>query len=97
MKKVSAPDAFNVVICDILDGKAIADDVLADIVAKMEKQPKEVRCNCYYFLGRAYDLTGNKELAEKYWKECVTRGPFDRYNGTLAGKYLADRHKTSRP
>jgi tetratricopeptide (TPR) repeat protein len=89
--------AFNIAICDILDGKTIPDDTRADIVAKMERQPKEVRCNCNYFLGRAYDLAGNKELAEQYWKQCVTRGPFGRYNATLAGKYLSDRNKTSRP
>jgi tetratricopeptide (TPR) repeat protein len=89
--------AFNIAICDLLDGKTIPDDVRADMIAKMDKQPKEVRCNCYYFLGRAYDLAGNKEAAEQYCKECVMRGPFDRYNATLAGKYLADRNKTSRP
>jgi tetratricopeptide (TPR) repeat protein len=89
--------AFNIATCDILDGKTLADDTRVAIVEKMEKQPKEIRCNCYYFFGKAYDLAGNKELAEQYWKQCVTRGPFDRYNATLAGKYLSDRNKTSRP
>jgi tetratricopeptide (TPR) repeat protein len=96
-KKHPNLSAFYVAICDILDGKTIADDARADIVAKMEQQPKETRCNCYYFLGKAYDLTGNKELADQYWKQCVTRGPFARYNCVLAGKYLSDRNKTSRP
>ncbi|HVT28296.1 MAG TPA: hypothetical protein VHE81_09810, partial [Lacipirellulaceae bacterium] len=88
--------ATNVAICDILEGKTPSDDVLATIDQYIEKQPKEVRCNCEYFIGRAFDLAGDKDKAENYWKRCVTRGPFDRYNATLAGKYLCDRHKTSR-
>jgi hypothetical protein len=89
--------AFNIAVCDILDGQTLAEHKLAEIVEKMDKQPKEVRCNCYYFLGRAYDLVGNKDLPVQYWTPCVTRGPFNRYNGILAGKYLSDRNKTSRP
>jgi hypothetical protein len=89
--------AIYVAICDVLEGKSLADDVITDIDKKIEGQAKDVRVNCQYFLGRAFDLAGNKDQAEKYWKQCVTRGPFERYPATLAGKYLSDRHKTSRP
>jgi hypothetical protein len=89
--------AIYVAICDVLEGKSLADDVVADIDKKIEGQAKDVRVNCQYFLGRAFDLAGNKDQAEKYWKQCVTRGPYERYPATLAGKYLSDRHKTSRP
>ena len=84
-------------ICDVLEGKAPAAEALAVIEKDIEIEPAPVRVNCQYFLGRAYDLAGDESHAEKYWKDCVTRGPFDRYPATLAGKYLADRHKTSRP
>jgi tetratricopeptide (TPR) repeat protein len=84
-------------ICDVLDGKPPTAEALASIEKEIEIEPKEIRVNCQYFLGRAYDLAGNRDLADKYWKQCVTRGPFDRYPATLAGKYLCDRNKTSRP
>jgi tetratricopeptide (TPR) repeat protein len=84
--------------CDILDGKPPTDEIRAEIDKKIEAQQQaQGRVNCQYFLGRAYALAGNEKLAEKYWNECVTRGPYDRYPATLAGKFLADRHKTSRP
>jgi tetratricopeptide (TPR) repeat protein len=90
--------AVNMAVCDILDGKTISDDADTKLGDSLDKATNKLtRCNYQYFLGRAYDLAGNKERAEKYWKQCVTRGPFDRYNTTLAGKYLADRNKTSRP
>ena len=84
-------------ICDVQAEKPPSDKDRAEIDKEVEKLPADLRTNCYYFLGRAYDLAGNKELSEKYWKDCITRGPYDRYPATLAGKYLCDRHKTSRP
>jgi hypothetical protein len=88
----------NIAVCDVLEGKPIDENAAAKLDEQIEKKSnKDSRCNYEYFLGRAYDLAGNKDLADKYWKRCVTRGPFDRYNATLAGKYLSDRHKTSRP
>ncbi len=90
--------AMNFAVCDVLDGKSMSDADAEKISGSLEKAiNKNSRCNYQYFLGRALDLAGNKDQAEKYWKQCVTRGPFDRYNATLAGKYLSDRHKTSRP
>lgn len=87
----------NIAVCDILDGKPPSDEARAKIDHALENDLNKIsRCNYQYFLGRAYDLAGNKELAEKYWKPCVTRGPFGRYNATLAGKYLCDLHETSR-
>jgi tetratricopeptide (TPR) repeat protein len=88
----------NVAVCDVLDGKPLTEEARAKVDHGLENDlNKDSRCNYQYFLGRAFDLAGNKELAEKYWKKCVTRGPFSRYNATLAGKYLCDRSKTSRP
>lgn len=87
----------NIGICDLLDGKSLSDETVADIEKKIEMQGKPIRVNCEYFLGRAFDLAGKKEQADKYWKDCVTRGPYDRYPATLAGKYLCERHTTSRP
>jgi tetratricopeptide (TPR) repeat protein len=84
-------------ICDVLDGKPPTEDSLAAIDKEMDGEPNYVRVNAQYFLGRAYDLAGDQDHAEKYWKQCVTRGPYERYPATLAGKYLSDRHKTSRP
>jgi tetratricopeptide (TPR) repeat protein len=84
-------------ICDVLDGKPPEAEALAEVEKDIEQEPGEVRVNCLYFLGKAYDLAGNKDQAEKYWLDCVSRGPFDRYPATLAGKYLSDRHTTSRP
>jgi tetratricopeptide (TPR) repeat protein len=84
-------------ICDVLDGKPPADDALAAIDKEIDGEPSPVRVNARYFLGRAFDLAGDRDHAEKYWKQCVTLGPYERYPATLAGKYLSDRHKTSRP
>lgn len=83
-------------ICDVLEGHPPSKDRLAEIDKAIAEQIPLLRVNCQYFLGRAYDLAGNKELADKYWKECVTHGPFERYPATLAGKFLSDRNKTSR-
>jgi len=88
----------NIAVCDVLDGKPPSAEGIARLNQQLEEKVNEAsRCNYRYFLGRAFDLTGNKELAEAYWLECVTKGPFDRQNATLAGKYLSDRNKTSRP
>ena len=84
-------------ICDVLDGKPPTEDALATIDKEMDGEPGPIRVNSQYFLGRAYDLAGDRDHAEKYWKQCVTRGPYERYPATLAGKYLSDLHKTSRP
>jgi hypothetical protein len=84
-------------ICDVLEGKPPTEDDLATIDKEIDDQPGLVRVNAQYFLGRAFDLAGDQEHAEKYWKQCVTRGPYERYPATLAGKYLCDKHKTSRP
>jgi tetratricopeptide (TPR) repeat protein len=84
-------------ICDVLDDKPPTDEALAAIDKEIESEPSPVRVNAEYFLGRAFDLAGDQARAEKYWKDCVARGPYERYPATLAGKYLCDRHKTSRP
>ncbi len=88
----------NIDVCDVLDGNELSDATLQKFDKQLEKDiNKNSRCNYEYFLGRAYDLAGDKDKAEEYWNECVTHGPFDRYSATLAGKYLCDQHKTSRP
>ena len=84
-------------ICDVLDGKPPTDDALAEIDKEIEGEPSPVRVNARYFLGRAFDLAVDQDHAEKYWKQCVALGPYERYPATLAGKYLSDKHKTSRP
>jgi tetratricopeptide (TPR) repeat protein len=84
-------------ICDVLEGNLPSDETLATIEKDLDGEPPQVRVNCQYFLGRAFELAGNKVLSEKYWQQCVSHGPYDRYPATLAGKYLSDRHKTSRP
>jgi tetratricopeptide (TPR) repeat protein len=84
-------------ICNILDDKPITDSIDAALNEQFRQAPKLNRCNYDYFVGRAYELVGKQDLAEKYYKRCVTNGPFSSYAATLAGKYLSDRHKTSRP
>ena len=86
-------DAF----CRVLAGETPDEEALTKRDEQLENLSKESRCNYEYFLGRAHDLHGNADLADKYWKQAVTRGPYTRYNATLAGKFLAARHGTSRP
>jgi tetratricopeptide (TPR) repeat protein len=88
---------ITVAICDILDGKAVSENVDSALHDQFSQAPKLNRCNYVYFVGRAYDLAGKQDLADKYFKRCVTQGPYDCCAATLAGKYLCDRHKTSRP
>jgi hypothetical protein len=89
---------INIAVCDVLDGKPPAEDAVAKLDEQLDKKTnKNSRCYYEYLFGRAYDLTANPDMADKYLKLCVTNGPFHRYDATLAGKYLADRHKTSRP
>jgi tetratricopeptide (TPR) repeat protein len=84
-------------ICDVLEYKAPAADALTSLEEKITNEQPLIRVHCKYFLGRAYDLAGNTEVADRFWKDCVTSGPYERYPATLAGKYLCDRNKTSRP
>jgi tetratricopeptide (TPR) repeat protein len=87
-----------VAICDVLEGKT-RDSVSITYLDKYMEQleNKLQRCNFEYFFGRAYDLAGNKKLSDINFKRCMRHGPYDCLAFTLAGKYLADRYKTSRP
>jgi tetratricopeptide (TPR) repeat protein len=90
---------FSVVMdgfCQLLAGEMLDKEALAQLDEHLGKL-KDSRCNCEYFVGRAFDLHGQVELADKYWKRAVERGPYTRYNATLAGKYLCARYGTSRP
>ena len=90
---------FSVVIdgfCQVLEGKTLDGEALARIDEHLGNL-LDSRCNCEYFLGRAFDLHDKVELADKYWKRAVERGPYTRFNATLAGKYLSARYGTSRP
>ena len=81
----------------LMVGESLSEDESTKLNEQLEnKLNKDSRCNYEYYIGRAYDLQGKPELADAYWQKCVTRGPFTRYNATLAGKYLSDRHGTSR-
>jgi len=47
------------------------------------------RCNFNYFVAEILAANGRKDLAEPLWRVAATRGPFDHYTATLAGRRLA--------
>ena len=65
------------------------DDVTANVDAAY-------RTNHCYFLAVALNKLGQTELADKYLRRAAFAGPFDRYNSTLAGNLLVQRHGKDR-
>jgi len=82
-----------------------ADDNLTKITeeeftackTQIDKLEPEARCNYQYFLGELLDHQGKNDYAEQCWLDAVTRGPYHRYNATLAGARLVAKHGKSRP
>jgi tetratricopeptide (TPR) repeat protein len=79
------------------DDKSLSKEALARAEEMIDKFDAYGRCNYDYFLGEFLALMGDEEAAEKYWRRAIERGPFDKYNATLAGARLAEKHGTSRP
>lgn len=96
-----AESAFSGVIlfvCDILDGKKPDTEERAEADQQLSQLKEDYsRTNYNYFIGRAYELQGEKELADGYLRNALRRNTFERYNATLAGYYLSKRHGTSTP
>jgi tetratricopeptide (TPR) repeat protein len=90
--------AVGEAVCDQLSGKPLDHDRLNTFDQLLASAPEGHRCNFDYFIGRALELTGDVEHADSYYKDAVSKGPYDKYNAALAGYYVTKRNGgTSRP
>jgi tetratricopeptide (TPR) repeat protein len=88
---------ISIYFCDVLDGKEIDPQALAEITEKIDKLPEDSRRNFATLLGRALELRGDTNTADKLYRTVVDKTPFNKMSRNMAGHFLAERHGTSRP
>jgi tetratricopeptide (TPR) repeat protein len=82
---------------DARDKDNIGTEEITAVKGELERLDPEIRSNYSYLIGELLLSKEQIEQAEPFWRDAVTRGPFNRMNVTFAGRRLADLHGKSRP
>jgi len=86
------PDLSTIVAfeCKLLDGDKVTDEARIEVdnhLAAAAMHPQR-RCNNEYFIGRAYDLRGDSEMAKLYYERAMRGFRANIHGSSLAGMRL---------